>query len=259
MAIAFSSDTGAFEIGSYRGAPILLSPFFFLVAAVLAFPFWRMVSLAGIVLALVFIAVVFGSILLHELAHARIARRYGVAARRIDINASGGLVRFSSHPRTMLQDVAITLAGPLANLGIGLVALGLAALLPPPPPPDAMMLGHSFLPDPDRIFGFAGQAVRATAYLNLALCVVNLLPGVPLDGGKLLYLLVERRWNSRIALLTVSSCGLVLASLMTLVAIVGLMMGIGIWSPPDFDINKHAFDAARQGRGGWDAYAFPWG
>jgi stage IV sporulation protein FB len=258
MAIAFSFDTGEIEIGSYRGAPIHLSPFFFLVAAVLAFPFWRMVSLAGIVLAFTFMAVVLGSVLLHELAHARMARHYRVAARRIDLNASGGLVQFSSRPRTMAQDIAITLAGPLANLGIGFLALGLGALLPPLVP-DIKMLDHSLLPDPARVLGLAGLAVRATAYLNLALCVVNLLPGVPLDGGKLLYLLVERRWNSRIALLTVSACGLVLAGLMTLVAIVGLMMGIGIWSPPDFDVNKHAFDAARAGRGGWDAYAFPWG
>jgi len=58
---------------------------------------------------------------------------------------------------------------------------------------------------------------------------------------------------------TVSSCGLVLASLMTFVTVVGLFMGIDIWSPPDFDVNTHAFDAARAGRGGWDAYAFWWG
>jgi Zn-dependent protease len=258
MAIAFSFDSGELEIGSYRGAPILLSPFFFLPAAVLAFPFWRMVSLAGIVLAFIFMAVVFASVLLHELAHARMARHYGIAAKRIDIDASGGLVHLASRPDTMAQDFAITLAGPLANLCIGLLALRLGELLPGAPPPHAMMLTNSLLGDPDRIFGFAGQAVRATAYLNLALCAVNLLPGLPLDGGRLLYLVIERHSDPRIALFIVSSSGLVLACLMPIVAIVGLFLGIGIWSPPDFDVNKHAFAAARRGHGGWDAFAFPW-
>ncbi len=43
--------------------------------------------------------------------------------------------------------------------------------------------------------GMLPEILRAAAYLNLGLCAVNLLPGIPLDGGKLLYLLVERRFK----------------------------------------------------------------
>jgi hypothetical protein len=61
------------------------------------------------------------------------------------------------------------------------------------------------------------------------------------------------------ALLTVSMCGLVLSLLVAPVAVVGLFMGIGIWLPLDFDVNKYALKATLACRGGWDAYAFPWG
>jgi Zn-dependent protease len=255
MAIGLSYETGQLEIGSYRGAPIYLSPLFFLLAAMLAIPFWRMVSLAGVALAFIFMAVAFASILLHELAHARMAHHYGVATERIDINISGGLVHLRGLPHTMKQDFAITLAGPLSNLAIGLFALALAALVPPPA--DMIVVGDRTVPNPFQEAGIAYHALRATAYLNLGLFAVNLLPGVPLDGGKLVYLLVEQRWNARIALLTVSSLGLVFACISTLVMFVSLLAGFGFWAPPELQVNWYAFEAARQGRGDWDAHAFP--
>ena len=59
------------------------------------------------------------------------------------------------------------------------------------------------------------QLLRATVYVNIGLGVVNLLPGIPLDGGRIVYLLVEQRWHSRTALLTVSSLGLFFADAST--------------------------------------------
>src|ERR1700726_4988710 len=76
MTIGLCYDTGQIEMCDYRGAPIRVSPAFFVVAGALAFPFWRMVSLSGLLLTLIFIAVAFASILLHELAHAWVAGRF---------------------------------------------------------------------------------------------------------------------------------------------------------------------------------------
>jgi hypothetical protein len=94
MAIRVSLPTGLFELGRYHKAPIYLHSTFFITAAALAWPFWRMLSLRGLALGMLFIAMVFTSILAHELAHTEIARRYRVAARRIDIHMLGGLVQF---------------------------------------------------------------------------------------------------------------------------------------------------------------------
>jgi Zn-dependent protease len=256
MAIGLSYQTGQLEIGSYYGAPIRVSPLFFLLAAGLALPFWRMISLTGVVLALIFMAVVFASVLLHELAHAETARRFGVATERIDIHVSGGLVRLIGWPRTPQQDFAITLAGPLANLAIALFAIALAAMVPIQER-GMIMIGDQLVPDPFTHVSMGVRAFRAAAYLNLALFAVNLLPAVPLDGGRLLYLVVAQRWNTRIALKTVGALGMVFAFLSGLATVIGALAGLGIWAPPSFQPNLQAFEAADQGSADWDSQAFP--
>jgi Zn-dependent protease len=104
--------------------------------------------------------------------------------------------------------------------------------------------------------GMLPEILRAAAYLNLGLCAVNLLPGIPLDGGKLLYLLVERRFNARTALLTVSSLGVVFAVMTGLLFIGTLLAGCPVWAPPMLRANWEAFQTARRGRSSWDAVAF---
>jgi Zn-dependent protease len=148
-----------------------------------------------------FIAVIFASVLLHELAHAVTARRCGLLVLRIDIHALGGLVLFWYLPLKRSQDFAITLAGPMANLAIALVTLVLLASVP---------LEPTTIEIDGRIFivlgtekGFLEQLLRGSAYLNLGLCAVNLIPAFPLDGGKLVYLVIDKRWGSRVAALIV--------------------------------------------------------
>ena len=80
-------------LGRYQKAPIYLHPTFFINAAMLAFPFWS-IGTCGLALAALFIAVIFASVLLHELAHAVMAKRYGLSTLRIDIHPLGGLVQF---------------------------------------------------------------------------------------------------------------------------------------------------------------------
>lgn len=251
MAIRFSYNTGAFEIGRYRGAPVYLSPMFFFTGMALALPFWRSFDLRGLFLAAGFIAILFASILIHELAHAVMATRYRVGIKRIDIHMLGGLVQFRGLPHTMRQDFLITLAGPLSNLVLGLAAF---ALLQPMLPIEAGLMFGIYV---DRhLPSMLPELLRATAYLNLGLCAVNLLPGIPLDGGKLLYLLVERHFNARTALLTVSLLGVLFAGLTGLLFLGTLLAGCPVWAPPMLRTNWAAFQAARRGRSGWNGMAF---
>ena len=186
MTIRFSMGD-AIELARYQKAPIYLHPTFFITAVMLAWPFWSIGSLRGLELAGLFIVVILGSVLLHELAHAVMAERYGLSALRIDIHALGGVVQFWYQPLKRSQDFAITLAGPASNLAIGLVALALLALVPPPEPTTIEIDGRLFSVLPTEK-GFLEQLLRGSAYLNLGLCVVNLIPAFPLDGGKLVYL-----------------------------------------------------------------------
>jgi Zn-dependent protease len=240
------SLTEAFELGRYEKAPIYLHPVFFITAILLAWPFWSTATVRGFALAVLFIIVILASVLLHELAHAGVARRYGVSASRIDIHGLGGLVQFWEPPFERSHDAAIAIAGPAANFVIGVVALALVTLTPPPTGID------------DRIFSvlptehsFLDQILRAVAYLNLGLCAVNLIPAFPLDGGKLLYLLIEGRWGARPATLIVSVLGIGFSCVSMLAFVISLFAGYPVWAPPGIVTNWRAFQAARQGRAGW--------
>ena len=115
MTIRFSLSE-PIALARYQKAPIYLHPTFFITAVMLAWPFWSIGSLRGLELAGLFIVVILGSVLLHELAHAVMAERYGLSALRIDIHALGGAVQFWYQPLKRSQDFAITLAGPMSNL-----------------------------------------------------------------------------------------------------------------------------------------------
>jgi Zn-dependent protease len=251
MTIRFSMRDGTAEIAQYRKTPIHVHATFFITAAILAWPFLRMLTPSGLALAVLFIAAIFASVSLHELAHLEMARRYGVAARRIDVHMFGGLVQFRHLPHTRGQDFAITLAGPIVNLAIGLTLLAVVSSSAS----DSLRFSDEFEAWPPA-HGFLQLLLRACAYLNVGLGVVNLIPAFPLDGGKLLFLVVEERYGPRIATLLVGALGLVFAFISTLVLIGTVISGFPIWAPPGFNINWRAFQAARRGRGGWDTYAF---
>ncbi|WP_340681366.1 site-2 protease family protein [Amycolatopsis coloradensis] len=119
------------------------------------------------------------SLLLHELSHATVARHHGVTVRRITLWMLGGMAEFEGEPQTPKADFRIAVAGPLASLLIGGTALGGAFLaagaLPPLPVGGLAWLGVS----------------------NLLLAVFNLLPGAPLDGGRILRAVIWWRRGDR--------------------------------------------------------------
>jgi Zn-dependent protease len=252
MTIRFSL-TDSIAIGRYQKAPIYVHPTFFITAAMLAFPFWSIGNLRGLGLAGLFIAVIFASVLLHELAHAVTARRCGLLVLRIDIHALGGLVLFWYLPLKRSQDFAITLAGPMANLAIALVTLVLLASVPLEPTTIEIDGRIFFVLGTEK--GFLEQLLRGSAYLNLGLCAVNLIPAFPLDGGKLVYLVIDKRWGSRVAALIVSALGMAFASASTLAFFVSMLAGYPIWAPPGFVTNWRAFQSARRGKGDWNRNA----
>jgi stage IV sporulation protein FB len=249
MAFELDYDTGAIKVGRFHGAPITLHPLFFVAGILLTHPFWGMFNLRGLGLTVSFIAVLFASILIHELAHAAVARHYRIPVVGIDINFFGGLVHFSWRPRSMAQDAAITAAGPLSNLAIGLAALAVLYALPAAEPIANLVPGMPSYPAPP---SFIERLLRATAYLNLGLCAVNLLPGFPLDGGRLLYLAVSKYRNAHTATLVVGASGSVLGIATAFLFFGTLIAGIPIYAPPWFATNWNAFQAARRGHANWD-------
>ena len=134
----------------------------------------------AIVAALVF----FASLLLHELGHAIEARREGVEIEGITLWLFGGVAQFKGMFPSAGAEFRIAIAGPLVSLGLGIVFI--------------LVAGFAGLPGvPDGVFAWLG-------YINLTLLVFNLLPALPLDGGRMLrsalwYFKRDFPWATRIA------------------------------------------------------------
>ena len=129
----------------------------------------------------------FGSIVLHELSHSLVARRYGLQIKGITLFIFGGVSEMAEEPRSPGAEFAMAIAGPLSSLAIAAVMLGLQVSLVAvgAPRPVSVVVGWLWV-------------------INLVLAIFNLLPGFPLDGGRVLRAALwswkgDLRWATRVA------------------------------------------------------------
>ena len=127
--------------------------------------------------AMVWLVLLFASVLVHELAHSLVARRAGVVVTEIELLPIGGVSKMDRIPDRPAAEIAIAVAGPATSVGIGVAALGAAALS-----------GRWAWP-PDL---YAGALVQRLGWLNLVLGAFNLIPALPLDGGRVFRAVLER-------------------------------------------------------------------
>lgn len=163
---------------------------------------------AGFVTALLF----FSSVLLHELAHSFVALHYKMAVPSITLFIFGGVSSIAAEMRTPGQEFKIAIAGPLTSWGLGFL-FGAAWLVLPEGVPHTM----------------AGYL----SAINFILGVFNLLPGFPLDGGRVLRAALWARSNSlEFATRWAARSGVVIAYLMIAFGLINLFFfGIfgGLW------------------------------
>ena len=129
----------------------------------------------------VFVAAVFASVLLHELGHAVVARRYGVRTAEIVLFPIGGLARLEKPPRTR-EELWIASAGPMVNFFLAALILSATSLLRESP-----VGGVASLAEPTD-----ANLPERIALGNLVLGVFNLLPAYPMDGGRILRSILAR-------------------------------------------------------------------
>lgn len=163
---------GTLRIGSLAGADVLVSSTWFIVAgliAVLVAPRIEQVQpgLGALkyVAGLAFAVILYLSVLLHEASHAYMARHYGYRVTSITLHFLGGMTAIDSEARKARQEFWIAVVGPVTSLAVGAGAVGLWLVTP-----DGLLL----------------MAVEGLAGANLLVGVLNLVPGLPLDGGRVL-------------------------------------------------------------------------
>lgn len=125
----------------------------------------------------------FASILTHELSHAVVAHTQDIPIHRITLFLFGGLAHMESEPKSPKAEFLVAIAGPLASIAIGVLSITLGVWL--------AELGGALdaVQDPEAMFRAIGPIPTLLLWLgpiNLALAVFNLVPGFPLDGGRVL-------------------------------------------------------------------------
>jgi len=163
---------GTIRIGQIAGVDVLITSSWFLIAALIAVAIaprvedaepglgaWKYV--AGFAVAVV----LYLSVLLHEASHALMAQHYGHPVSSITLHFLGGMTAIEGEARRPREEFMIAVVGPLTSIAVGAAAWVLWQVTPG---------------------GLLELAVVALMVTNLLVGVLNLVPGLPLDGGRVL-------------------------------------------------------------------------
>ena len=162
------------------------------------------------------VLVLFGSLIIHELGHALVARRQGIEVRRIDLFLFGGLTQMGRDAATPGEEFKIAAAGPLATLLFVLVCLGIDLALVGP-----NRLVHAAELDGTVTITPVLLALSWLLFWNILLLAFNLIPAFPLDGGRIARAVVWKISGDK-------TRGTVVAARMGQ-AFAVVLAGIGLW------------------------------
>ncbi|MBS0001482.1 MAG: site-2 protease family protein [Thioalkalivibrio sp.] len=158
----------------------------------------------------------FFSLLFHELSHSVVARAHGLPVHRITLFLFGGAAEIESEPKEPRVEFQMAIAGPIASVVLGVAFYLLAVAM--------VTVGI-----PEHVAGVA----RYLGFINILLAVFNMVPGFPLDGGRVLraalwHLKGDIRWATRWATRMGQGFGLLLVALGFVNFIAGNFVG-GMW------------------------------
>lgn len=177
--------SSGWRIGRVAGAPVLVTPSWFLAAVVLTVLFAptvrafapRMDTTGVLVVSFAFVLLLFGSVFCHEVAHALVARSRGHHVDELALTLWGGHTAYSGGTARPLDGALVAVVGPVTNLALAAVFwLGFQA---------------------QTVASVPALLLYAGAFSNAFVGVFNLLPGLPLDGGQVLESAVWAATGSR--------------------------------------------------------------
>ena len=167
---------GTLRIGSIVGIDVLITSSWFVVALLISLAFGPRIEAAqpGLgfwkyVAGFVFAVVLYLSVLLHEASHAVVAKRLGYGVNSITLHFLGGMTEVDGQSRRPRHEFWIAVVGPLTSIAVGAVSGAVAYVMSD---------------------GLVREAMILLAGANLLIGVLNLVPGLPLDGGRVLKALV---------------------------------------------------------------------
>jgi Zn-dependent protease/CBS domain-containing protein len=153
------------------GIPVYISPFWFAIVAVCIVIYADVLAPtlhggARFAVAATFFVLLYASVLIHELCHSVVARGFGLPVRRILLYPLGGFSEIEREPQTPGREFLVSAAGPAVSLALAAVGYGLTRVT--------------------SSGTIVGALVAELMWANLWVGGFNLLPGLPLDGGRML-------------------------------------------------------------------------
>jgi len=212
----------AWRIGTIGGIPVNIDSSWVWIAVLVTYSLWTRFdglhrgvdSGAALVFAIFAAGLFFGSVFLHELAHAVVARANGIAVAGITLVFFGGFTSANSDEKGPGPAFAISAVGPATSLVLGILFWALARATGGT---NELLSG---------MFGSVG-------WVNLIMALFNTLPGLPLDGGRMLEAAVWRISRNREGATRVAAwAGMVVAGLLVLMALLEISqqnLFTGIW------------------------------
>jgi Zn-dependent protease len=190
------------------GIPVHVSPYWFIIAGIFIWLDAQHLdgTLTGnvrYVVAAAFVVLLYTSVLVHELSHSVVARGFGLPVRRILLYPLGGVSEIEREPETPGREFLVSAAGPLLSLVLGFASLFVTKVVTEGSIPWIVL--------------------RGLMYANIFVAIFNLLPGLPLDGGRMLRAIIWKL-TGRPAAATIAAAwvGRALA--------IGLLVGIPLWN-----------------------------
>jgi len=187
------------------GIPVYISPYWLLFAVVLVVMYANSAEAnltstqSRYIVAAAFVLLLYVSVLVHELAHCVVARGFGLPVRRVLLYPLGGYSEIEQEPASPGREALISVAGPVVSLAIAGIGYLMAKAIPP---------------------GLAHQLVAQLFFANLVVGIFNLLPGLPLDGGRIFRAGVWKITGRQVAAtMTAAWAGRVLAIILVALAL----------------------------------------
>jgi Zn-dependent protease len=164
--VSSTQHPGTWRLGRLVGVDVLIRPSLLVMGVALVVLFASRFDDHSdsnpYVLATAFVLGLYVSVLIHELAHVAVARGFRMRVHSVTLHLLGGETLIEGESRKPSQELAISIAGPVSSLAIGLACFAVEPALG----------------------GTSADVVYAIAQLNILVAIFNMLPGLPLDGGR---------------------------------------------------------------------------
>ncbi|HZE38289.1 MAG TPA: site-2 protease family protein [Stackebrandtia sp.] len=222
--------TTGLRIGRVMGVPVIISPSWLVLAVLVTVIYSDVVrnALPDLPVSLIylvsfgFVVTLCGSVFLHELGHALVSRHYKIPVRSITLEMLGGHTEMGAEAERPGIEAGIALAGPAVSLVLGGIGVAVLVLVQP--------------------YTLGWQFAFQVAACNIIVAAYNVLPGLPLDGGRALRALVwavkgdkhlaskVAGWAGRVVAVVTAAAGAVLfaASIVTPIGVIFALLIAGV-------------------------------